>query len=98
MPSSSLERLTPATTLEEIYQTLSPEPLETKTEHRAFYCEKINEIRGSYKIQRLKLGLRRVWDTKNYYKACLMDVTVQGGIQTLEAIRLDDFGIENAGF
>jgi PAS domain S-box-containing protein len=25
-------------------------------------------------------------------------VTVQGGIQTLEAIRLDDFGIENAGF
>ncbi|MFN5513208.1 MAG: GUN4 domain-containing protein [Cyanobacteriota bacterium] len=25
-------------------------------------------------------------------------VTVQGGIQTLQAIRLDDFGIENAGF
>ncbi|MEB3311146.1 MAG: hypothetical protein VKJ02_13020 [Snowella sp.] len=72
MQPAQLTRFTPAQTLDEIYQTLSPEPLATEQELEAFYCEKMNETRGGDKIQRLKLGLKRAWNSQGYYKACLM--------------------------
>jgi hypothetical protein len=72
MQPAQLTRFTPATTLEEIYLTLSPEPLATEQELAVFYCEEMNKTRGGDKIQRLKLGLTRAWDSQKYYKACLM--------------------------
>ncbi len=38
----------------------------------------MNKVRGEDKIQRLKLGLKRVIDTQQYYKACLMGHTGVG--------------------
>ena len=50
---------TPATTLEEVHLTLSPEPLATPEELKAFYKQELNQVRGGDKIGRLKLGLNR---------------------------------------
>lgn len=72
MQPDQLTRFTPAETLDEIYQTLSPEPLATERELEAFYCAQMNETRGGDKIKRLKLGLKRAWESQGYYKACLM--------------------------
>ena len=69
---SNLSRLLAATSLDEIYMTLSPEPLATLEELDAFYCKEMNETRGGDKIQRLKLGLKRALASKQQYKACLM--------------------------
>jgi len=68
----NLSRLVAATSLDEIYMTLSPEPLATLEELDAFYCKEMNETRGGDKIQRLKLGLKRALASKQQYKACLM--------------------------
>jgi len=52
--------------------TLSPKPLATPEELKAFYREEMNETRGGDKIQRLKLGLKRALASNQQYKACLM--------------------------
>jgi hypothetical protein len=78
MQHPSLTRFEPATTLDEIHLTISPEPLLTQKEIDAFYREEMNKVRGEDRIQRLKLGLKRVIDTQQYYKACLMGHTGVG--------------------
>ena len=63
MQQPSLTSFEAATTLDEIYSTTSPEPLLTQKEIDAFYREEMNKVRGEDKIQRLKLGLKRVIST-----------------------------------
>jgi hypothetical protein len=72
MQNSPLTRFEPATTLEEIHLTLSPKPLTTQKEINAFYRPEMNEVRGGDKVKRLKLGLERVLEAQEYYKACVM--------------------------
>lgn len=67
-----VDSLSPATSLDDVHLTLSPEPLETKEEIEAFYRDDLNRVRGGDKTQRLKLGLRRAFQGKDFYKACLM--------------------------
>ncbi len=71
MQNQPLTRFVPATTLEEIYLTLSPRPLTTVKEINAFYRQEMNEVRGGDKIRHLKLGLQRV-NNNTYYKGCFM--------------------------
>lgn len=68
---ADLKALTQATCLDDIYLRLSPEPLTTKEELKAFYWGEINKVRGGDKTLRLKLGLQRAYQ-KEFYKACLM--------------------------
>lgn len=72
MTNSALTRLIAATSLKEIALTLSPEPLTTPAEIKAFYRKEMNDTRGGDKIGRLKLGLNQSLSQKGYYKACLM--------------------------
>lgn len=81
-------RTTPATTLEEIHQTLSPKPLATVEEIKAFYKAELNHIRGDDKIKRLQLGLNRAFKSGSFYKACLMGH--QGVGKSTELTRLVD--------
>lgn len=55
-----------ATSLEEVYRTLDPKPLETKEEFKAFYKLDLNKVRGGDKVQRLKLGLGRAHGGAHY--------------------------------
>lgn len=68
--SSSLQ-LTPATRLEDVYKTVSPEPLLTHEELTAFYRNELNEVRGGDRVAHIELGLRRAWGGA-FYKAFLM--------------------------
>ncbi|MGK7925468.1 MAG: hypothetical protein AB4290_09510 [Spirulina sp.] len=63
---------TPANSLEDIYLTLDPKPLEKPEEIRAFYIKALNEVRGGDKIGRLKLGLERAYKEEGFFKGCLM--------------------------
>jgi hypothetical protein len=90
MQKPSLTRFEPGTTLDEIYLTLSPEPLLTQQEIDAFYREEMNEVRGGDKIQRLKLGLKRARKKQDYYKACLMGHTGVGKSTELTRLINDD--------
>jgi hypothetical protein len=65
-------QITPAKTLEEIYQTLQPEPLETLEQLKAFYRDEMNQVRGGDKMERIKLGLTRAYKSRTYFKACFM--------------------------
>ena len=49
----------PATTLDEVYKTLSPEPLMTPEEIEAFYKSELNVLRGQDLIRLLQLRLNR---------------------------------------
>lgn len=62
--------LRPAMTLEEAYETLSPEPLMTEEELAAFYSAQLNEVRGGDRVERLTFRLRQV--SGSYCKAFLM--------------------------
>lgn len=64
-------QLTPAMNLDEVFQTLSPEPLKTQEELHAFYGHKVNEVRGSDVVQEMKFGLDRAFGGARY-KAFLM--------------------------
>jgi hypothetical protein len=88
--ASSLTRLEAATTLEEIYLTLSPEPLMTEMEMKAFYRDEVNAVRGGDKIKRLKLGLQRASQGNQYYKACLMGHQGVGKSTELNRLILDN--------
>ncbi|MEM8502299.1 MAG: hypothetical protein AAF716_04000 [Cyanobacteria bacterium P01_D01_bin.1] len=61
-----------ATELDRVYRVLRPEPLLTLEQLDAFYTEEINAVRGGDKMQRLKLGLRRAYDDRIHFKACVM--------------------------
>ena len=60
-----------ATTLDDVYQTLSPEPLLTPEEVQAFYSHQLNGVRGDDHVARLALGLNRALGG-SHYKALLM--------------------------
>ncbi|MEM9540455.1 MAG: hypothetical protein AAGA60_13265 [Cyanobacteria bacterium P01_E01_bin.42] len=63
---------TRANSLDEIYLTLNPDPLETQEEIDAFYRKELNEARGGDKIGRLQLGLERAFKQGIFFKGCLM--------------------------
>ena len=63
--------LSPATTLDDAYQTLSPRPLLAADELAAFYCSQIDDLRGGRVVDRLALGLGRA-HAGAPYKALLM--------------------------
>ena len=60
-----------ATTLEDVYQTLSPEPLLKEDQFHAFYKEEINAVRGGDKVAHIALGLKRAHGGA-FYKAFMM--------------------------
>lgn len=63
--------LQPATSLDDVYKTLSPEPLRTPEQIQAFYRDQLNKVRGDDKVARLGLGLTRALGG-SHYKAFLM--------------------------
>ena len=65
-------QITPAVSLEEVYKTLKPEPLDTPEQLKAFYREEINQVRGGNKMQRIQLRLNRAYKDRIPYKACVM--------------------------
>ncbi|NJP09215.1 MAG: hypothetical protein HC866_06770 [Leptolyngbyaceae cyanobacterium RU_5_1] len=70
--SSAVQQTTPATSLEDVYKTLQPEPLETPEELAAFYQAAINQVRGGDKIERIRLRLGRAYRDGIPFKACVM--------------------------
>jgi hypothetical protein len=68
---TGLIQLEPATTLDDVYKTMSPEPLMTPPEIRAFYQGELNQVRGGDKVGAMALGLERCRGT-GFYKAFLM--------------------------
>ena len=69
--TSALRLFEPATSLEDVYKTLSPEPLLTDQEIQAFYRFSLNEVRGGDKVASMALGLERSWGA-DFYKAFLV--------------------------
>ena len=63
--------LQPASRLDDVYKTISPEPLLDEQQFRAFYRPDVNMVRGGDKVARLKLALGRSYGGA-YYKAFLM--------------------------
>ena len=63
---------TPAQSLDEIYKTLRPEPLDTPETLQAFYQEAINNTRGGDKMRRIRLRLNRAAQDGIPFKACIM--------------------------
>jgi GTPase SAR1 family protein len=57
--NTNILQLEPATKLDDVYKTMSPEPLMTKEQIEAFYRDQLNQIRGDDKVKRISLGLRR---------------------------------------
>lgn len=72
MSNSASLQITPAVSLEEVYKTLKPEPLDTPEQLEAFYREEINQVRGGNKMQRIQLRLNRAYNDRIFYKACVM--------------------------
>lgn len=68
----SVQQTVPAASLEDIYKTLQPLPLQTPEELLAFYTPEINGVRGGDKMERLQLGLNRAFNSSLFYKACVM--------------------------
>jgi hypothetical protein len=60
-----------ATSLDDAYKTLSPEPLLTKEELDTFYRDQVNQVRGDDKVARFALALNRSFGG-SYYKAFLI--------------------------
>lgn len=60
-----------ATRLEDIYKTISPEPLLTQTDINNYYIPEINQTRGINRLAHIKLGLERAHGGV-HYKAFLM--------------------------
>ncbi len=67
----SLQLLQPAARLEDVYKTLSPEPLTEADEFRKFYRAEVNKVRGCDVVARLKLSLGRAYGGA-HFKALLM--------------------------
>lgn len=60
---------TVAATLDDVYKTLSPEPLQDPADLDAYYQEGLNKVRGGSRIAHMALGLRRVHASGTFYKA-----------------------------
>jgi hypothetical protein len=60
-----------ATRLEDIYKSVSPEPLIDREKFAAYYRPEINKVRGTDKIERMALGLGRALGGL-HFKALLM--------------------------
>ena len=84
---TGLIQLEPATTLDDVYKTMSGEPLMTPPEIAAFYRGRLNEIRGGDKVRNMMLGLERSWGA-GFYKAFLMGHSGVG--KSTELTRLVD--------
>ncbi len=69
-PKPSLTLLEPAQRLDDVYKTLSTEPLMTPPEIQAFYRPEINDVRGGDKVSRIEMHLKRSWGAA-FYKALL---------------------------
>jgi hypothetical protein len=67
---SALTLLEPAKTLDDVHKTLSPQPLLTRPEIRAFYRGDINKVRGGDKVCDLAMDLEDS-EGASFYKACL---------------------------
>ncbi len=61
-PQRKRLQLTPARTLDELYGTISPEPLVTPDEINAFYRNELNALRREDQVERLKRRLDHVGD------------------------------------
>jgi hypothetical protein len=61
----------PAMTLDEVYQTLSPQPLLDPEAFHAFYRDEVNAVRGEDVVAFMGLGLRRSFGG-TFYKAFLI--------------------------
>ena len=68
---SGLIQLEPATRLDDVYKTVSPEPLMTPPEIAAFYRGRLNEVRGGDQVGDLAMGLDDSWGA-GFYKGFLM--------------------------
>jgi hypothetical protein len=68
---TGLIQLEPATTLSDIHKTLSPEPLMTPAEIRAFYRGELNDVRGGDPVGDMVLSLEDSFGA-GFYKAFLM--------------------------
>ncbi len=65
------DMLEPATILDDVYQTLTPEPLDDGKKLQAFYSDDLNAVRGGDKVKGILLNLRRHFG-KTHYRAFLM--------------------------
>jgi hypothetical protein len=68
--NSGLIQFEPATSLEDVYKTMSTGPLLTPREIQAFYRGGINKVRGGDKVGNLARGLERSWHA-SFFKAFL---------------------------
>lgn len=63
--------LQPAATLDDVYKTLSPEPLNSGDKLRAFYTNDLNAVRGGDRVEIIWLNMRRHLGGA-HYRAFLM--------------------------
>lgn len=69
--NTGLTLLQPATTLDEVHKTLSPEPLMSPSEIDAFYRGELNEVRRGDQVGDMALSLEVSWGA-GFYKGFLM--------------------------
>lgn len=63
--------LQPATTLDDVYKTLSPEPLIDTKEFNSYYVADLNQVRGTDQMRLLGMALERAAKV-NWYQGFLM--------------------------
>ena len=85
-PKSHLGQLSPAKTLQEISRTLTPDPLESKEELKAFYKEEIQQLRQVDRMGEIRIGLEDALASGQKYKAFVMGHPGVG--KTTEIFRL----------
>lgn len=103
-----LRQLTPATTLIEIYKTLSTEPLEAPEELKAFYRPELNQARGKDVVARMERLLANAYQSLPYRtflmghlgvgKSTEMSRLIQRIQGQFEVIRLSAKDLDPVGF
>jgi len=103
-----LRQLTPATTLTEIYKTLSTEPLEQPEELKAFYRPELNQARGKDVVARMERLLQNAYQSVPYRvflmghlgvgKSTEMSRLIQRIQGQFEVIRLSAKELDPVGF
>jgi hypothetical protein len=79
---------TPAQSLQEVYQTLEPNPLVSQEQIDAFYRYELNAVRGEDHVKRLAQGLNRNHGV-NYFKAFFMGHQGVGKSTELSRLEID---------